>query len=46
MPDALADRINTAACDILGDIILEDAGGYYTVIEDYMKDLREAQVLD
>lgn len=46
MPDALADRINTAACDILGDIILEDAGGYYAVIEDYMKDLREAQVLD
>lgn len=46
MPDALADRINTAACDILGDIILEDAGGYYTVIEDYMGDLREAQVLD
>lgn len=46
MPDALADRINTAACDILGDIILEDAGGYYTVIEDYMEDLREAQVLD
>lgn len=46
MPDALADRINTAACDILGDIILEDAGGYYTVIEDYVEDLREAQVLD
>ncbi len=46
MPDALADRINTAACDILGDIILEDADGYYTVIEDYMEDLREAQVLD
>lgn len=46
MPDAVADRINTAAGDILGDIILEDAGGCYTVIEDYIEDLREAQILD
>lgn len=46
MLDALADKINTAAGDILGDIILEDAGGYYTVIEDYIEDLREAQIID
>lgn len=46
MLDALADKINTAAGDILGDIILEDAGGYYTVIEDYLEDLWEAQILD
>ncbi len=35
MADALADEINDIAAEIIGDIILEDQGGYYTVIEDY-----------
>ncbi len=35
LPDALADMINDIAADILGDIILEDAVGGYTIIEDY-----------
>ncbi len=35
MPDALADMINDIAADIIGDIILEDALGGYTIIEDY-----------
>ncbi len=35
MIDLLADEINDAAANILGDIILEDCGGYYTIIEDY-----------
>jgi hypothetical protein len=35
MADALADEINDLAAEIIGDIILEDQGGYYTVIEDY-----------
>ncbi len=35
--DELADRINEAAVDIIGDILLEDAGGYYTIIEDYIE---------
>ena len=33
--DAIADRINECAADIFGDIILEDVGGAYAVIEDY-----------
>ncbi len=35
MPDALADMINDIAADIIGDIILEDQAGGYTIIEDY-----------
>jgi len=35
MSDALADTINDAAADVLGDIILEDCGDGYTIIEDY-----------
>lgn len=35
MVDALADEINDTAADIMGDIILEDVGGAYAVIEDY-----------
>jgi hypothetical protein len=33
--DEIADTINESACDIFGDIIIEDAGGFYTVIEEY-----------
>ena len=35
MIDVLADEINDVAADVIGDIILEDAGGYYEIIEDY-----------
>ena len=35
MTDVLADEINDLAADVIGDIILEDAGGYYEIIEDY-----------
>lgn len=45
MMDAIADKINTVAGDILGDIILSDEGGYYTVIEDYAEDLRREHIL-
>jgi len=45
MPDAVADRINAVAEELLGDIVLEDAGGYYTVIEDYKNLLKDEGVL-
>ena len=45
MLDALADEINTVAGDVLGDIILEDAGGVYTLIEDYIETLTQQGVL-
>ena len=35
MADALADEINDIAAEIIGDIVLEDQGGYYAIIEDY-----------
>ena len=35
MPDAVADEINELAADDLGDILLEDIGTCYAVIEDY-----------
>ena len=45
MPDAVADRINAVAEEYFGDIVLEDAGGYYTVIEDYRDLLKDEGVL-
>ena len=33
--DEIADRINEAAVEVFGDIILEENGGVYRVIEDY-----------
>lgn len=35
MLDSIADRINETAADILGDVLLEECDGAYTVIEDY-----------
>ena len=35
LPDALADTVNELAAEILGDIILEDNGDFYEIIEDY-----------
>ncbi len=34
-----ADRINTVFLDILGDIVLEDQGNGYQIIEDYREDI-------
>ena len=34
--DELADKINETAVEIFGDIILEDSGDGYTIIEDYL----------
>lgn len=45
MPDAIADKINTVAGDFVGDIILEDCGGFFAVVEDYLELLTEEGVL-
>lgn len=34
--DEIADKINEAAADLFGDIILENEGDAYTIIEDYL----------
>lgn len=34
--DEIADRINECAANVFGDIILEDVGGAYGIIEDYI----------
>jgi hypothetical protein len=34
--DEIADNINEAAADLFGDIIIENDGGAYTIIEDYL----------
>ncbi len=35
-PDELADKINETAVELFGDIILENDGSAYTIIEDYL----------
>lgn len=45
MVDAIADKINTVAGDILGDIVLEEQNGAYVIIEDYLEFLIEQGVL-
>ncbi len=35
----LADRINTIFLDLIGDIVLEENGRSYTIIEDYREDI-------
>lgn len=45
MPDAIADKINTVSGDMLGDIVLEDLGGVYGIVEDYREFLEEEGVL-
>ena len=45
LPDAITDKINTVAGDVVGDIILEDLGGCYAVVEDYLQLLKEEGVL-
>ena len=45
MPDAIADKINTVAGDFIGDILLEDCGGAFAVVEDYLDILKEEGIL-
>ena len=45
MPDAVADRVNTIAADVFGDVILEQTDGCYAVITDYLSDLEQEGVL-
>ena len=45
MPDAVADKINTVAGDIIGDIVLEEDNGVYILVEDYIDILTEEGVL-
>lgn len=45
MPDAVADRVNTLATEVFGDVILEEENGVYAVIPDYRADLEEEGVL-
>ncbi len=41
LPDSVADRINDIAAELFGDIILEDDGELYRVIDDYAEEVRE-----
>ena len=45
MLDAVADRINTAAAEVLGDIILEESGGTWQIVEDYRADLQSEGII-
>ncbi len=40
MIDAVADEINGIAADVFGDVILEEDGGGYVIIDDYREQLR------
>ena len=46
MLDALVDKINTVAGDILGDILIEEVDGHLAIIEDYRDVLIEEGVLE
>jgi hypothetical protein len=37
----VADRINTLFIDIIGDIVLEDTGAGYQIIEDYREEIED-----
>lgn len=45
MPDAIADKINTVAGDMMGDILLEEENGAYVILEDYVEFLSKQGVL-
>ena len=46
MVDAIVDKINTVAGDMLGDILLEEGDDGYAVIEDYREILIEEGILN
>ena len=39
--DAMAERINERFADVIGDVVLEYDGEYYTIIDDYKEDIEE-----
>ena len=41
MPSMVADTINEALYDEIGDIVLECDGDSLTIVEDYLEDLEE-----
>ena len=41
LADALADRINETAFDIIGDALIEPSGSGYRIIPDYAEELRK-----
>lgn len=46
MVDAIVDKINTVAGDMLGDILLEEGDDGYVVIEDYLEILIEEGIVE
>ena len=42
LADVIADKINTLAADMRGDILLEDTGAGYAVLEDYIEETKGA----
>ncbi len=42
LADVIADKINTLAADMRGDILLEDIGIGYTILEDYIEEVKGA----
>lgn len=42
LADVIADNINTLAADMRGDILLEDVGGGYAILEDYIEEVKGA----
>lgn len=41
MLDSIAEKINEVFYDIIGDVVLEKDGDYFTVVEDYLEDIKE-----
>ena len=41
LPDTLAERINELLYDSVGDIVLQQSGGGYAVIDDYRTETEE-----
>lgn len=41
MEDTIAERINEKALSVVGDVVLEDGGGGYHIIDDYTEDVTE-----
>jgi hypothetical protein len=39
MMDAVVEEINTLASDVMGDILIEDEGNGYALIEDYRSEV-------
>ena len=46
LTDAVADTVNDIAAGEFGDIILEESGGAWRVMEDYADELRAALITE